>query len=62
MRSKPRTAGRLREPSTSVFLYGGVKRHAVVVSGGIYIDGPARVDRARVQINRENEVFFGSTA
>jgi hypothetical protein len=32
------------------------------VSGGIYIDGPARIGRARVYVQRENKMLFRSPA
>ena len=39
-----------------------IKRYAVIVSGGIYVDGPAWISRAGVHIQRENEMFFRGAA
>ena len=46
----------------SVFLHRGIKRQVVVVSGGIYVDRPARIRGARVHIKRENKMLFGNAA
>src|SRR5262249_10518424 len=47
---------------TPVFLHCRIKRQIVIVSGGIYVDGPARISRARVDVHRENEMLFRGAA
>ena len=47
---------------TSVFLHRGIKRNAVVVSGGIYVNWPSCVDGARIHVEREDEMPFGNPA
>src|SRR5262249_13261557 len=55
-------ASAYKSQCTSVFLHRGIKCNAVIVSGGIYVDGPAWVDRACVPVQGENQMLLRSTA
>jgi hypothetical protein len=54
-------AAAYKSQCASIFLDRGIERHAVIVSGRIYFDGPAGIDCTRVHVQREYEMFFRSS-